>query len=120
MSSAATAQHSVTIMARISVGSSGASWQRSRPAGRPRSADMWNSAAIADWFVARTTRAATVTPSVALPPASQAERLAALLAVKWVVYAKPPFAGPEPVLAYLSRYTHRVAIANSRLTLLRA
>ena len=33
----------------------------------------------------------------------------------WVVYAKPPFAGPEAVLAYLSRYTHRVAIANSRL-----
>ena len=35
---------------------------------------------------------------------------------KWVVYAKPPFAGPAPVLAYLGRYTHRVAIANSRLT----
>jgi Putative transposase len=33
-----------------------------------------------------------------------------------VVFAKPPFAGPEPVLAYLGRYTHRVAIANSRLT----
>jgi len=33
----------------------------------------------------------------------------------WVVYAKPPFGGPEQVLAYLSRYTHRVAIANSRL-----
>jgi len=33
----------------------------------------------------------------------------------WVVYAKPPFAGPEAVLAYLSRYTHRVAISNSRL-----
>jgi hypothetical protein len=33
----------------------------------------------------------------------------------WVVYAKQPFAGPEAVLAYLSRYTHRVAIANSRL-----
>ena len=32
-----------------------------------------------------------------------------------VVYAKPPFAGPEAVLAYLSRYTHRVAISNSRL-----
>lgn len=35
---------------------------------------------------------------------------------EWVVYAKRPFAGPEAVLAYLSRYTHRVAIANSRLT----
>ena len=33
----------------------------------------------------------------------------------WVGYAKPPFGGPEQVLAYLSRYTHRVAIANSRL-----
>jgi hypothetical protein len=35
--------------------------------------------------------------------------------LEWVVYAKRPFAGPEAVLAYLSRYTHRVAIANSRL-----
>jgi len=34
---------------------------------------------------------------------------------KWVVYAKPPFAGPEAVLAYLARYTHRVAISNRRL-----
>jgi hypothetical protein len=34
---------------------------------------------------------------------------------EWVVYAKAPFAGPKAVLAYLSRYTHRVAIANSRL-----
>jgi hypothetical protein len=34
---------------------------------------------------------------------------------EWVVYAKRPFAGPEAVLAYLARYTHRVAIANSRL-----
>jgi len=34
---------------------------------------------------------------------------------EWVVYAKRPFGGPEAVLAYLSRYTHRVAIANSRL-----
>jgi hypothetical protein len=33
----------------------------------------------------------------------------------WFVYAKPPFAGPEAVLADLARYTHRVAIANSRL-----
>jgi len=35
--------------------------------------------------------------------------------IEWVVYAKRPFAGPAAVLAYLSRYTHRVAIANSRL-----
>ncbi|SFE74333.1 Transposase zinc-binding domain-containing protein [Sulfitobacter brevis] len=33
----------------------------------------------------------------------------------WVVYAKPPFGGPDAVLAYLSRYTHRVAISNTRL-----
>ena len=41
--------------------------------------------------------------------------LAPLQRAEWVVYAKRPFAGPEAVLAYLSRYTHRVAIANSRL-----
>ena len=34
---------------------------------------------------------------------------------EWVVYARPPFGGPEAVLAYLSRYTHRVAISNHRL-----
>jgi Putative transposase/Transposase zinc-binding domain len=44
-----------------------------------------------------------------------AGRLNAMRDIEWVVYAKPPFAGPEPVLAYLGRYTHRVAIANSRL-----
>jgi hypothetical protein len=43
------------------------------------------------------------------------EWLAPLRQSDWVVYAKRPFAGPEAVLAYLSRYTHRVAIANSRL-----
>src|SRR4030095_2584077 len=41
--------------------------------------------------------------------------LAPLRDVEWVVYAKEPFAGPEPVLRYLSRYTHRVAISNRRL-----
>jgi hypothetical protein len=41
--------------------------------------------------------------------------LAPLRKLAWVVYAKRPFGGPEAVLAYLSRYTHRVAIANSRL-----
>ncbi len=41
--------------------------------------------------------------------------LAPLRKIEWVVYAKRPFAGPEAVLAYLSRYTHRVAIANRRL-----
>jgi hypothetical protein len=44
-----------------------------------------------------------------------AARLKALRKVNWVVYAKPPFGSPEQVLAYLGRYTHRVAIANSRL-----
>jgi hypothetical protein len=41
--------------------------------------------------------------------------LAPLRNIEWVVYAKRPFAGPAQVLAYLARYTHRVAIANSRL-----
>ena len=41
--------------------------------------------------------------------------LAPLRKSEWVVYAKRPFAGPAQVLAYLARYTHRVAIANSRL-----
>jgi hypothetical protein len=41
--------------------------------------------------------------------------LAPLRKAEWVVYSKRPFGGPEAVLAYLSRYTHRVAIANSRL-----
>ncbi|MGF6695454.1 hypothetical protein OKW38_000065 [Paraburkholderia sp. MM5496-R1] len=41
--------------------------------------------------------------------------LAPLRACEWVVYAKRPFAGPEAVLAYLSRYTHRVAISSQRL-----
>ena len=41
--------------------------------------------------------------------------LAPLRRIEWVVYAKPPFAGPKAVLAYLSRYTHRVAISNRRL-----
>ena len=41
--------------------------------------------------------------------------LAPLRRLEWVVYSKPPFGGPQAVLAYLARYTHRVAIANSRL-----
>ncbi|MEY4761963.1 MAG: hypothetical protein RLZZ200_1819 [Pseudomonadota bacterium] len=51
-------------------------------------------------------------------PGAFARWLAPLREVEWVVYAKRPFAGPEAVLAYLSRYTHRVAIANSRLVAL--
>jgi hypothetical protein len=53
-------------------------------------ADLADAAAFADWLM----------------PLRQCE---------WVVYAKRPFSGPEAVLAYLSRYTHRAAIANSRL-----
>ena len=41
--------------------------------------------------------------------------LAPLRRAEWVVFAKRPFAGPEQVLAYLSCYTHRIAISNSRL-----
>jgi hypothetical protein len=41
--------------------------------------------------------------------------LAPLRKSEWVVYAKKPYAGPQQVLAYLARYTHRVAISNSRL-----
>ena len=48
-------------------------------------------------------------------PAAFQTFLAALRKVEWVVYAKRPFGGPDAVLAYLSRYTHRTAIANSRL-----
>jgi Putative transposase/Transposase zinc-binding domain len=44
-----------------------------------------------------------------------ADWLSPLRQCEWVVYAKRPFAGPQQVLAYLSRYTHRVAISNSRL-----
>ena len=48
-------------------------------------------------------------------PTVFAQQLAILRRSEWVVYAKPPFGGPEQVLAYLGRYTHRVAISNSRL-----
>ena len=48
-------------------------------------------------------------------PVAFAALLAPLRRFDWVVYAKPPFGGPEQVLAYLGRYTHRVAIANCRL-----
>jgi hypothetical protein len=48
-------------------------------------------------------------------PAIFAAKLDALADIEWVVFAKPPFGGPEQVLAYLGRYTHRVAIANSRI-----
>lgn len=55
-------------------------------------------------------------PSVDAP--AFADWLAPLRTCEWVVYAKRPFAGPAAVLAYLSRYTHRVAISNRRLVAL--
>ena len=48
-------------------------------------------------------------------PRAFAAFLAPLRKTEWVVYAKQPFGGPQPVLRYLSRYTHRVAISNRRL-----
>jgi len=48
-------------------------------------------------------------------PAAVAAWLDELRQQAWVVYCKPPFAGPEHVLAYLGRYTHRVALSNDRL-----
>jgi len=48
-------------------------------------------------------------------PAAFRPFLATLRTQDWVVYAKPPFAGPTQVLEYLGRYTHRVAISNDRL-----
>jgi len=49
-------------------------------------------------------------------PQAFARYLAPLREAEWVVYSKPPFGGPERVLDYLGRYTHRVAISNNRLT----
>lgn len=51
-------------------------------------------------------------------PAAFTARIAAARRINWVVYAKKAFGGPAQVLAYLGRYTHRVAIANSRLVAL--
>jgi Putative transposase/Transposase zinc-binding domain len=48
-------------------------------------------------------------------PAAFEELLAGACSQEWIVYAKKPFAGPQAVLSYLSRYTHRVALAESRL-----
>ena len=48
-------------------------------------------------------------------PRAFASRLRLLFRKDWIVYAKPPFGGPEYVLQYLGRYTHRVAISNHRL-----
>jgi hypothetical protein len=59
-------------------------------------------------------------PAALAEPVAQARWYASLYAKDWVVYAKRPFGGPERVLKYLARYTHRVAISNSRLLELRA
>ncbi len=48
------------------------------------------------------------------------DRLKRAATKRWVVYCKPPFAGPEQVLAYLARYTHRIALSNDRLVSLHA
>jgi hypothetical protein len=48
-------------------------------------------------------------------PSTHLPDLDALYRKSWVVYCKPPFGSPEQVLAYLARYTHRVALSNSRL-----
>ena len=48
-------------------------------------------------------------------PREFARYLAPMRKAEWVIYAKPPFAGPEQVLDYVGRYTHRVAISNNRL-----
>lgn len=48
-------------------------------------------------------------------PSAFQRYLAPLRKAEWVVYAKPPFAGPEQVLDYVGRYTHRVAISNNRI-----
>ena len=48
--------------------------------------------------------------------AMSSELFSLLYRREWVVYAKPPFAGPEAVLKYVGRYTHRIAISNKRVT----
>jgi hypothetical protein len=53
--------------------------------------------------------------AVLITPRAQRELIAALRAKPWVVYAKPSVAGPEQVLDYLARYTHKSAISNQRL-----
>ena len=60
-------------------------------------------------------RSASSANSPRSPSPAFAGRVLAMRESPFVVYAKPPFGGPERVLAYLARYTHRTAIANSRL-----
>ena len=60
-------------------------------------------------------RAAFAKGSVRFAADQFEQMLSAIVSKDWVVYAKPPFGGPEAVLRYLARYTHRVAISNARL-----
>jgi hypothetical protein len=57
-------------------------------------------------------------PAALAEPSALTAWLSPLYAKDWVVYAKPPFGGPEQVLKYLARYTHRVALSNHRLVTL--
>lgn len=70
-------------------------------------------------YLGRAYRGGELRLTHSLEELAEPSRFKALLAhlrnKPWVVYAKPPMAGPEQVLKYLARYTHRVAIANSRL-----
>ena len=69
-------------------------------------------------MLARAHRPAASSSSATTPPrigAAFKAYLAPLRNTEWVVYAKRPFGGPQAVLAYLARYTHRVAISNRRL-----
>jgi hypothetical protein len=49
------------------------------------------------------------------PPSAWGQWLTSLQQMEWVVYAKPPMAGPQAILQYLARYTHRSALTNRRL-----
>ena len=70
---------------------------------------------IAQAFLQPTTRLLWRPASRWLSEKAFAAFLRTLFREDWVVYAKPPFGGPEHVLQYLARYTHRVAISNHRL-----
>jgi len=76
--------------------SAGCFWKSLSPSMPPGACILWRAGKLAD-------------------RAAFAQYLAPSRKVEWVVYSKRPFGGPEAVLAYLSRYTHRVAISNSRL-----
>lgn len=66
-------------------------------------------------FYARPHTEFLTVPAGLADPTAFSTHLAKLKRIEWIVFAKSPFGGPEQVLAYLGRYTHRVAIANSRL-----